>query len=81
MSIADFVRPICLPTSDVSLDPAFLTMKGYAAGWGQVNRNIPRSRIKQHVQLPLVDTQVCAKVKVKNILFSLGMITYSYEVR
>ncbi|KAL0810739.1 hypothetical protein ABMA28_010059 [Loxostege sticticalis] len=56
VAYTDFVRPICLPNSDVSKSTD--NVEVIAAGWGRVN-NTHRSPIKQQVKLPLFTGQAC----------------------
>lgn len=57
---AEFVRPICLPTSDWSVgtsggdEPLTLVV----VGWGKMNENTIMSRYKQSLQVSLVNRQV-----------------------
>ncbi|CAG9792471.1 unnamed protein product [Diatraea saccharalis] len=56
----DFIRPICLPTLDVSqLSP---NVSLYVAGWGRMSWNIKFSSLKQHVKVPIVNMQDCQNV-------------------
>ncbi|XP_045762382.1 phenoloxidase-activating enzyme-like [Maniola jurtina] len=58
VDFTDFIRPICLPTLDVSKSPKN-QLKFFAAGWGAVNLTSIRSDIKQHVSLPFVSRKLC----------------------
>ncbi|CAH0715054.1 unnamed protein product, partial [Brenthis ino] len=53
----DFIRPICLPTSDIALTKPPLML--YAAGWGAVSEYESFSNIKLHVDLPYKTLQEC----------------------
>ncbi|OWR45231.1 prophenol oxidase activating enzyme 3 [Danaus plexippus plexippus] len=55
----DFIRPICLPTSDVTLSQKDLVF--YAAGWGAVSIDERFSAIKLHVDLPFRPLEECKK--------------------
>lgn len=53
----DFIRPICLPNYDITVNaPKNLTL--YAAGWG-ITENNTFSTVKLHVALPFVDQEKC----------------------
>ncbi|CAG9792472.1 unnamed protein product [Diatraea saccharalis] len=54
----DFIRPICLPTSDQTTSPPN-NFKLYAAGWGAINATHSKSNIKLHVDLPFVRQDQC----------------------
>lgn len=55
----DFIRPICLPMSDITVNsPPPDSFKLYAAGWG-ATENSTFSSIKLHVELPYQDLQKC----------------------
>ncbi|KAI8423575.1 hypothetical protein MSG28_012666, partial [Choristoneura fumiferana] len=60
----DFIRPICLPTSDVTNAPRSFVL----AGWGSVNNTGSLSNILHHVNLPLIDADTC-KSAIKNARF------------
>ncbi|RVE45251.1 hypothetical protein evm_010103 [Chilo suppressalis] len=55
----DFVRPICLPTSDVSTSAQLSNLTVHVAGWGKMSWNIQNSALKQYVNVPIVDVQNC----------------------
>ncbi|GBP52153.1 Phenoloxidase-activating enzyme [Eumeta japonica] len=46
-----FIRPVCLPTTDVALQPPE-NFTLYAAGWGAINATVLKSNVKMHVDLP-----------------------------
>ncbi|XP_026316063.1 phenoloxidase-activating enzyme-like [Hyposmocoma kahamanoa] len=55
---SDFIHPICLPTSDLTLSPP----SGWqliAAGWGAINSTHSQSNVKLDVDLPFVSHSVC----------------------
>ncbi|KAM3956367.1 phenoloxidase-activating enzyme-like [Aphomia sociella] len=54
----DFVRPICLPTTDISISP-LEHRKFVAVGWGVTNDKYDISEVKQHVLLPFVPLEQC----------------------
>ncbi|CAH0403406.1 unnamed protein product [Chilo suppressalis] len=54
----DFIRPICLPTSDMTITPP-RNFKLYAAGWGAINATHSKSTVKLHVDLPFVTQDSC----------------------
>ncbi|XP_060807688.1 phenoloxidase-activating enzyme-like [Amyelois transitella] len=56
----DFIRPICLPTNDVTEEPPH-RFRLVAAGWGEYNVTMKRSNLKLQVTLPLVDRQTCQR--------------------
>ncbi|KAJ0171706.1 hypothetical protein K1T71_012469 [Dendrolimus kikuchii] len=57
----EFIRPICLPTYDITLNPPPAeNFTLYAAGWG-ATENATSSNLKLHVGLPYVDLQVCQR--------------------
>ncbi|XP_045518638.1 phenoloxidase-activating enzyme-like [Pieris brassicae] len=58
---SDFIRPICLPLSDVLQSPP-ANMKLFVAGWGAMSETRSSSDVKLHVDLPLVDQQSCQKL-------------------
>lgn len=53
----DFIRPICLPTQDVTLKTGAFNLT--AAGWGAVSTRQSSSAVKLHVQLPFVKQSEC----------------------
>ncbi|XP_063628897.1 phenoloxidase-activating enzyme-like [Cydia splendana] len=53
----DFVRPICLPSTNISESSAGSRL--LAAGWGAVDENRNESPVKQIVDLPPVDILTC----------------------
>ncbi|XP_026316064.1 phenoloxidase-activating enzyme-like [Hyposmocoma kahamanoa] len=57
----EFIRPICLPTSDVTLTPP-VGWQMIAAGWGAVNETHSKSNVKLDVQLPFVSYSDCQPV-------------------
>lgn len=58
----DFIRPICLPSIDVtSNSTANLTL--WAAGWGAVSETNLFSQIKQQVNLHYLTKEKCAEAK------------------
>ncbi|XP_026316168.1 phenoloxidase-activating enzyme-like [Hyposmocoma kahamanoa] len=66
----DFIRPICLPTSDMTLSPPS-DWQLIAAGWGAVN-NTHSSNVKLDVKLPFVPLPQCQaaySVKYRNLKF------------
>ncbi|XP_060807818.1 phenoloxidase-activating enzyme [Amyelois transitella] len=54
----DFIRPICLPTTDVTTGRSS-NFNMTVAGWGAVSETVSRSAIKLYVKLPYVDRQQC----------------------
>lgn len=59
----DFIRPICLPTKDLTLPqnrPINFTL--FAAGWGAVSTRQSYSAVKLHVDLPFVSQEQCQPV-------------------
>ncbi|RVE51742.1 hypothetical protein evm_003545 [Chilo suppressalis] len=54
----DFIRPICLPTSDLTNSPPPI-FKLYAAGYGAINATHSKSTVKLHVDLPYVNQNEC----------------------
>ncbi|XP_050356530.1 phenoloxidase-activating enzyme-like [Nymphalis io] len=58
----DFIRPICLPTSDVTLSPPKQDMRYYVAGWGAVDERHATSEIKLHSDLLYVDQTSCREL-------------------
>lgn len=52
----DFIRPICLPTTDIALskEPPMLVV----SGWGAVDETKSSSNVKLHVELPYVKPEV-----------------------
>lgn len=54
--VPDFIRPICLPTEDMTLRSVPLNLT--AAGWGAVSLNQSSSPIKLEVDLPYVPLDV-----------------------
>ncbi|KAL4704913.1 hypothetical protein ACJJTC_005701 [Scirpophaga incertulas] len=67
VNYTDFIRPICLPASDISLRREFASMTASVAGWGRVNSTVAQSRFKQHVQLPLVTLEECRRLYEQNV--------------
>ncbi|XP_060807775.1 phenoloxidase-activating enzyme [Amyelois transitella] len=60
----DFIRPLCLPTTDVAGRSSSFNMT--TAGWGAVDDDIvSSSAIKLHVQLPFVEIQQCQAALTK----------------
>ncbi|XP_052749534.1 phenoloxidase-activating enzyme-like [Galleria mellonella] len=57
----DFIRPICLPTMDITLNPPS-NFRLFVAGWGAVNETINKSNIKLHVSVPFVNSKECVPV-------------------
>ncbi|XP_041971598.1 phenoloxidase-activating enzyme-like [Aricia agestis] len=53
----DFIRPICLPSSDITLGPDGRSL--ITAGWGAVDEFSSSSAIKLQVVLPLVKVPAC----------------------
>lgn len=59
----DFIRPICLPTKDLTVPPNIpANFSLYAAGWGAVSDRKSYSNIKLHVELPFVSPDKCQPV-------------------
>nr|AAO74570.1 prophenoloxidase-activating proteinase-3 precursor [Manduca sexta] len=54
----DFIRPICLPSLDLTQAPP-VNFTLYAAGWGAVSTSQPSSNVKLHVQLPFISYERC----------------------
>ncbi|XP_039764223.1 phenoloxidase-activating enzyme-like isoform X2 [Pararge aegeria] len=54
----DFIRPICLPSSDITSAPP-INMKLFVAGWGAVSEIRPFSEIKLYTSLPYVSHKRC----------------------
>ncbi|XP_045762379.1 phenoloxidase-activating enzyme-like isoform X2 [Maniola jurtina] len=54
----DFIRPICLPTSDITKAPP-MGMRFFVAGWGAVSETRPSSDIKLYTSLPYVNHEQC----------------------
>ncbi|CAK1589514.1 unnamed protein product [Parnassius mnemosyne] len=54
----DFIRPICLPLSDIA-KTAPLDTRLFAAGWGAVSASQSSSNVKQHVSLPYKTQDEC----------------------
>ncbi|XP_063392762.1 phenoloxidase-activating enzyme-like isoform X2 [Cydia fagiglandana] len=54
----DFIRPICLPSLDITQKaPKKLYMT--VAGWGAVNATVSRSNVLRRVHVPYVDFYLC----------------------
>ncbi|XP_013147132.1 PREDICTED: serine protease easter-like [Papilio polytes] len=54
----DFIRPICLPSTDIALaTPPDLRL--FAAGWGAVSSTQASSNIKLHVSVPFKNQEQC----------------------
>ncbi|CAB3240506.1 unnamed protein product [Arctia plantaginis] len=53
----EFIRPICLPTLDVTQGTG--TFNTTVAGWGAVSTKQSSSAVKLHVELPFVSKAVC----------------------
>ncbi|XP_063631810.1 phenoloxidase-activating enzyme-like [Cydia splendana] len=54
----DFIRPICLPSLDITQKaPKKLYMT--VAGWGAVNATVARSNVLRRVHVPYVDFYLC----------------------
>ncbi|XP_046972543.1 phenoloxidase-activating enzyme-like [Vanessa cardui] len=53
----DFIRPICLPASDImqTSSPHML----FVAGWGAISDMKSYSNVKLHVELPYISTEDC----------------------
>lgn len=74
--ISDFIRPICLPSTDYTVNPPSkfaLTV----AGWGRYlqfdNGTVRSSKIKLHVTLPFVQRDVSnIKSKIRQIHFTIN---------
>ncbi|KAI8423518.1 hypothetical protein MSG28_012622 [Choristoneura fumiferana] len=60
----DFIRPICLPSRDVTVKPPEF-LRFFAAGWG--SNGTLFSDVKQHVDLPYVPLNIC-QIPIKNRL-------------
>ncbi|XP_047539123.1 phenoloxidase-activating enzyme-like [Vanessa atalanta] len=58
----DFVRPICLPTFDITLSTPERDMRYFVAGWGAVDETHTRSDIKLHSDLIFVDQTSCREL-------------------
>ncbi|XP_048487345.1 phenoloxidase-activating enzyme isoform X1 [Plutella xylostella] len=54
----DFIRPICLPSSDITANPPD-KLRLLTAGWGATDERHSDSAIKLHVALPYVTLQQC----------------------
>ncbi|CAG5030908.1 unnamed protein product [Parnassius apollo] len=61
----DFIRPICLPTTDVTISPRS-DMRLYVAGWGAVDTFKSSSDKKMHVDLPYVTRNECKAMYYRN---------------
>lgn len=57
----DFIRPICLPTVDVTASPP-QNFTLFVAGWGAYNETVKKSNIKLHVSVPYVKLNECIPV-------------------
>ncbi|XP_059050732.1 phenoloxidase-activating enzyme-like [Achroia grisella] len=57
----DFIRPICLPTSDITASPPSKLILE-VAGWGAYNQTTRKSNIKLYVRVPFVDMQECKTI-------------------
>ncbi|XP_068624231.1 phenoloxidase-activating enzyme-like [Battus philenor] len=66
---SDFVRPICLPSSDITMEADEGTIV-YVAGWG-ATENSKSSDVKRHVSMPLVPFAECATVYSNRFLRKL----------
>ncbi|XP_048001487.1 phenoloxidase-activating enzyme-like [Leguminivora glycinivorella] len=55
--ITDFIKPICLPTSDITAEPPQQRM--WTAGWGANNQSSSPSDRLHHIDLPYVDLDTC----------------------
>ncbi|CAB3240508.1 unnamed protein product [Arctia plantaginis] len=53
----DFIRPICLPTADVTLKSEHFYLR--AAGWGTISVRQSSTNIKHHVFVPHVSRDQC----------------------
>ncbi|GBP52166.1 Phenoloxidase-activating enzyme [Eumeta japonica] len=63
-SCRDFIRPICLPSTDVTQDPPE-DIALYAAGWGALNITTVHSDIKQHTSLPFTNFTECQSIYLR----------------
>ncbi|KAI8423519.1 hypothetical protein MSG28_012622 [Choristoneura fumiferana] len=63
-TLGDFIRPICLPSRDVTVKPPEF-LRFFAAGWG--SNGTLFSDVKQHVDLPYVPLNIC-QIPIKNRL-------------
>uniref|UniRef100_A0A182TI02 CLIP domain-containing serine protease n=1 Tax=Anopheles melas TaxID=34690 RepID=A0A182TI02_9DIPT len=59
VEFTDFIRPICLPTSEESRTVNLTGKYATVAGWGQTE-NSTSSTKKLHLRVPVVDNEVCA---------------------
>ncbi|CAK1589515.1 unnamed protein product [Parnassius mnemosyne] len=57
----DFIRPICLPTTDITISPRSDT-RLYVAGWGAVDTARSSSDKKMHVDLPYISRNECEAI-------------------
>ncbi|XP_063631851.1 phenoloxidase-activating enzyme-like [Cydia splendana] len=55
--ITDFIKPICLPTSDIAVEAPQQRM--WTAGWGAINDTSSASDRLHHVDLPYVTLDSC----------------------
>ncbi|XP_059050731.1 phenoloxidase-activating enzyme-like [Achroia grisella] len=73
----DFIRPICLPTSDITASPPSNWLRILVAGWGAYNETTRRSNTKLHAIVPFVNMQECKTIynqpKLKAELWSKQM--------
>ncbi|CAK1547622.1 unnamed protein product [Leptosia nina] len=57
----DFIRPICLPVTNVLKSPPG-NMRFFVAGWGAISETRSSSDVKYHVDLPLYDENNCLRL-------------------
>lgn len=70
----DYVRPICLPTSNEELRKSYLGQKLFVAGWGKTE-NRSESNIKLKVQIPVKQTSECSTTySIANVKLGPGQM-------
>nr|XP_015836792.1 PREDICTED: uncharacterized protein LOC661375 [Tribolium castaneum] len=74
VTFSDYVRPICLPTSNEELRRSFIGQKLFVAGWGKTE-NRSESNIKLKVQVPVKQTSECSSTyRVANVRLGPGQM-------
>jgi serine protease 56 len=59
VNITNYIRPICIPFTDVLANRDYTTTTPWVAGWGSTSFRGPGATILQEVQLPVVSQAEC----------------------
>lgn len=69
--LTDRIRPICLPLDEPLRRRDFVGANPFVAGWGsmfetETSTGLQRANILQQLQVPVIDTQICRDLHLKD---------------